>query len=180
MKLNINLLPPEVAQKESYKARLRLINQISIIGLVLMITVASSILLLRLLQSQELNQASQQLTEATDHVQSLKSREGLLLNFKNRLDKLVGYTKQPSKAVTAFDLVDSLRPANIRTVYFGVDRQSDVTFSGESTGSADLGVFFANLTDDKKTDGQISTVRSDNLSRSGDNRYKFDLAIDFK
>jgi len=178
MKLSINLLPPEVAKKEFYKSRLQLINQLSVVGLILMIVLTGSILLLRLLQGQELNTASQQLTEATDQVQSLKSREGLLLNFKTRLDKLIGYSQNPSKAITAFDLVDSLKPANIRTVYLGIDRLADVTFSGESSGSADLGVFFSNLTDDQKTNGQILKVRSDNLSRVGANRYKFDLIID--
>ncbi len=179
-KLSINLLPKEVLAQEHSKNRISLINQISFGFLIILVSVTTTVLMLRLLQNRALYQDKVDLENTVKDVESLKKQEGLLTNLKKRIDSINTWSKQESKQLSSFTLMLSLKPANIKTNFLGLDKSGNISYSGESSSAADLKTLFDNVVDPKLTEGRIAKVKVENLNRSITDKYRFDLTLTLK
>lgn len=180
MKLSINLLPSDVILLEKNQARQTTLNQLSIAVIACIVFFTGIIFILKLSQQQQLSGANQELTSAQDQATSLKNEAGIIQTLKKRLETIASFDGLESKGLTWIAIVNGIKPVTIKTNHLAINREGKLAYSGESTGSADLKVFFDNLTDPKLTEDRVNSINIETLSRSSNDQYKFDLNMDLK
>lgn len=180
MKLSINLLPNDVIMLEKSHARQAMFNQLSIAIVACMVFFTGIVFILKLSQQAQLSKANQDLTQAQGQLASLKNQAGIIQTLKKRLDKIASFDGQESKGLTWIALVNGIKPVSITTNHLGINIDGKLSYSGESSGSADLTTFFNNLTNPKLTEDRVGRISLETLSRSANDKYKFDLNMDLK
>lgn len=178
-KFSINLLPPEVLTKEKNKYKVKLINRLSIVFLVVLITITAGVLTLRLIQNRQLSNANDQLKQITQTVDSLNVQENLLLNLKKRLTSIATLAKQPLPKGQVFDSISALIPPTTKTKLLSLDKSNSIVISGESSDSGQLQIFFNNLIEPQTGQSIVSQVKVENLSQAANSKYRFEINAKF-
>lgn len=179
-KIVINLLPPELAIVEKQKSKKILVVKITSLFIVFVIIITSLALGFSVVKTGEEQQKLQDLENARAQVASFNNQEGYLTLIKQKLAKITNLKETDSKRINALNLIINLIPNGISISSLSVDKAGQILLNGNSDGIESLDNFFTALTDDKKNGSKINKVIVDNLNRSGNEQYRFDLAISLK
>ena len=177
MKININLLPPELSSAIKDRGRKTLIVRASVIFLIIMIGITSVFISVILAQSLQFKEVEQKLAASESDIAGLKNQEGILINLKSRVDGINNLYNAPSPQADAFNLMTSLMPGGMSLNTFTINKQNNLVLGGETSSTKVLETFFTNLTDPTEHLGQISTVKLDSLARNQNGSLRFDLTI---
>jgi hypothetical protein len=176
-KIKINLLPPEVLQSAKVKAQKQLIDQISIIFMVIVIMAVGGLFGLVIYQKNLLDGAQSELATLNKQVKSLESQEGLLLSLKHRIDTTRNLYKEESKQASALQLITTLSPQEIKVNSLSIDKSAIISYNFETYSLVDILKMFDSLTDPSKSEGRISKVSVENLNMNSANQFRGDLLI---
>lgn len=176
-KLLINLLPSEFAVEKKREHKQGLVIRSSISVLILMIIVTATVLGFNIYQQLNIKKAEQELLSTQEKVSSLKDKEWLVFNLKNRLVKINQLSTTDSMESKAYLYVSGLIPSGIVFNSFATEQSSKVRLSGKAQDSAYLEEFYDLLDREKKSLNKVTAVKVDNLSQLKDNQLSFDLLI---
>lgn len=176
-KININLLPLEVAQVQKAQSKFQRVQSLSVATILGMIFLASLTFSLGILQNKSIKEAKASLQVAEDKVSQFKNVEGSLLVLKNRIDLVSDLSSTPSKQRLIFNLVSNLLPPSASINALAVDRSGTLTMTIVASNGVTLDEFITNLITPEKNEGNITKVEMDSFSRGRDGTYRASLKI---
>lgn len=176
-KIKINLLPPEIKEKEKKDVRQSLINKISIALLGVLILFTSGILAVVIYQGSTINLLNADIEKEKSRIQSQKDKETIVFLLKNRIDTINQFTNKRYKQGEIYDLITGLFPQDVALRTILVDKTTKVAVLGNTESPLALQTLFDNLTDPKTNEGKIETVTVENLSNNQSGKINFDLSI---
>ncbi len=176
-KININLLPPGLAQERKDVAKKTLIIRISVGILLLVIILAVSIFTFSLFLNQDLRAASKETENKRNKITSLKDIEGLASTLKNRLDIISKVSEKESYQAQMFNLISTFVPGDLKITSFTQAKENTINLSGETSNTKSMELFFNNLTDPKTNEGKVASVKVDSLNRNPNSLIRFDLTV---
>jgi hypothetical protein len=175
-KFSINLLPEEFSVKQKEQQKFNTVQTFSVVGVLVLVFLASVVVVLRLLQSQKIDklQSDTQLIESK--VSDFKGKEASLFVLKNRLTNVSQILKQPSKQVDNYYLVAKIIPSGVLISSISVDRFGSVSLALLCPNQKLLEQLLAGLTSPTafKTFNQIEV---ESLTRGKDGFYRANLKV---
>lgn len=176
-KISVNLLPTEIKNAGKDTERKSLILKIGVSSLVFMVILSAASLLMALTQNVRLNEAKKKTEAARSQVEGLKDHESLVVVLKSRLNIINNLSSLPSPPGDAYILITSLLPQNIKLLDFNIEKSNKVLLGGETTDLQSLETFFNSITDPKINLGKIKSVKVESLTKTNNQRFRFDLGI---
>lgn len=167
-KININLLPEEFLVEKKLGVKRALYLRISIIIFVAVLIITSSILLLRLTQSQSLQALEGDLESKRNSITSMKENESAVFILKNRLDKIAQISQKESVPVHGYNLLSSIVPPGANMLAFSMTKENMITTTIETGDTSVLDALFNNLLDPKTSKGFITAVKLENIRLTGE------------
>jgi len=167
-KINLNLLPEEFLIEKRLGSKRSLYLRISIIIFVTALILTSTILLLRLTQSQSLSSLESELEGSKTNIAGLKENETAVFMLKNRLDKITQISSKDSVPVQGYNLISSIVPAGASVTSFSMMKDNLITTTVETTDTTVLDELFTKLLNPEVNNGQITTVKLENIRLQGD------------
>lgn len=177
MKISINLLPPEIIEGELKGKSFYKIQFIGIAIILTMVFLASLSVALRILQSNNITVAQEQLTQTQERLVDLKGTQESLLLLKNRLAVISKYLGVSSNQPLMYKLLESLIPSSVVMNAITVDKSGGAILLATVPDSLILDDLINNLTQKDNNEGKISQVSIENLSRGRDGFYRISLKI---
>lgn len=177
MKIAINLLPIDYIQEEVKKTKFYKIQAIGIAVILLMVFLASLVVALRVLQSQNIKVAQTQVSAQEQKISDLKDKQVSLFILKDRLSVIDKYLNTSSKQVSLYQLLDKLIPPSVVVSSVAVDKAGQIVLSCLVPDSQTLDEVVSNMTDTKINQNKISQVSLDNISRGRDGVYRVGFTI---
>jgi len=166
-KININLLPEEFLIEKKLGIKRSLYLRISIIVFVAVLIITSSILLLRLTQSQSLQALEGDLDGKRNSITSMKENESAVFVLKNRLDKIAQISAKESVPVQGYNLLSSIVPPGASMLAFSMTKENLINATVETSDTSVLDQLFDNLLDPKTSKGFITAVKLENIKLTG-------------
>lgn len=176
-KLSINLLPVEFTQTQFERSKFYKVQTFGVALVILITFLASLVVALRIIQSQNVNIVQNKLAKAQEKVSELKVKESNLVLLKDRVLAATQILGTPSKQLFIYNLVNNLAPPSLSINSMAVDGSANVTISAVTTDSASLDKFFSELLDKDKNQGKVSQLVIDSMSRSRDGIYRVNFKI---
>ncbi len=177
MKISINLLPPEIIEKEFKTASFYKIQFAGIAVILTMIFLASLTVALRILQSRNIVTVQAKLSQAEQKVDSLKSTQASLILLKDRLTVIDKYLGVSSKQSSMYKLIEKLIPPSVSINVITIDRFGDVVLLATVPDSDSLDILMNNLILRENNEGKINQVSLENFSRGRDGFYRISFKI---
>lgn len=167
-KINLNLLPEEFLVEKKLGVKRSLFLRISIIIFVTFLILTSTILLLRLTQSQSLQALEGELEGTKNSITTLKENETAVFMLKNRLDKIAQISKKESVPIQGYNLISSIVPPGANILGFSMTKETQIeaTFETENTDTLDL--LFNNLLNPELNKGHIIAIKLESIRLRGD------------
>lgn len=176
-KITIDLLPVEFKAEDLKRAKFYKVQAIGVVIIMLTAFIASSIVALRILQTQQILQTQVLLAENEQRVTDLKSAQGYLLLLKNRLTAINQYLGVPSKQAQMYVLIEKLLPPVVAISTISVDKNGEVLVLATSADSGSLDNFINNLLSKETNEDKVKEVSLENLNRSKDGIYRLSFKI---
>lgn len=176
-KISINLLPPEIMEKELKRARFYQIQLIGIIIILFVFFLTSLVMVLRILQSRNISIIQAALTEKEREVTDFKDTQSSIFILKDRLnviDKFFGIT---SEQASLFKLLNKLIPESAKINGISIDNAGSVTLLATVPDSTVLVALLSNLSQKETNDGRIKVISVDSLNRGKDGFYRISLKL---
>ncbi len=167
-RINLNLLPEEFLIEKKLGTKRSLYLRISIIIFVTVLILTSTILLVRLTQSQALGNLEGDLEGSKTNIVGLKENETAVFMLKNRLDKISQISSKESIPVQGYNLFSSIIPAGANVTSFSMLKENIINASVETTDTTVLDELFTKLLDPETNNGQITTIKLENIRLQGD------------
>jgi hypothetical protein len=177
-KITINLLPEEFLVEKKLGAKRSLYLRISIIVFVAALIITSSILLLRLTQSQTLQSLEGEVDGSKNNISGLKENETAVFMLKNRLDKITQLSSKESVPVQSYNLFSKIVPSGVNISSFSMIKENIITATIETSDTAILDKLFENLLDPSLNEGHITNVKLENIRLQG-NKITIEMTIGY-
>lgn len=177
MKISINLLPVEVLTKQLSKAKYNKVQAIGIIVIMTMVFLSLATIALRIVQNKSIVDISTKVAAAQQQVSSLKNTQATLLLLKNRLQTISLYWGVPSGQTALYQLINELVPSSVVIDSIGIDKSGEVTFLALAPDSNSLEALMENLTSKEASEGKISQISIDSLSRGRDSFFRISFKV---
>ena len=175
--LTIDLLPPEYKSTQLKKAKFFKVQSIGIAIVMLTAFIASAIVALRILQTQQTLQAQEHLSETEQKVTELKTTQGYLVLLKNRLSTISQYLGVPSKQAQMYGLINKLLPPTVAINTISIDKNGEVLILATSTDSDSLDNFIGDFLSKETNEDKIKEVSLESLNRGKDGIYRLSFKI---
>lgn len=179
MKIAINLLPPEILQNELKRKNFFKIQFLGIAVILLFVFLASLTVALRILQSNNIIAAQEELSRTQEKVADLKGTQDSLVLLKNRLDVIDQYLGVPSQSTSMYKMLEVLIPPSVMISSVSVNKGGEILLSATIPDFMILDDLINNLTQKDSNEGKISQISIENLSRGRDGFYRISLKIKF-
>lgn len=176
----INLLPKEILLDRLQSSKLRVINKLSFLILILLIFFTSATLALRISQNSELEIIQAGLVSAQSKVTSLQGKEVRVMLLKQRLKSIQSLSGTDHKIKDIFNLVSYIVQTEAPLVEisdFTIDKNGNMQLAIKTSSLSDLEKFFASLGDTNKNAGLVSKVELSGLSYVKGAIYQVDMRI---
>ncbi|MBU1031943.1 hypothetical protein KKE03_03420 [Patescibacteria group bacterium] len=177
MKIDINLLPPEIRIQQLKRTRFYQIQTIGVTVILVMFFLSSLTVALRILQNQNIKNYQIKLASAQQKVSDLKSTQVSLFVLKNRLTVINQYAGVSSKQSAMYTLIDKLIPPAVIVNLVGVDQRGETILSLSAPDYESLDALINNLTLKESNEGKIKKVSIESLNRGKDNFYRISLKV---
>ena len=174
--ISINLLPIESTEIRTENQRRKFIQTISIVSLLTLFFLASLIVTLRILQSQNLKNITAKSLEQENKISSLRDKESTLVLLKDRLNLISKITANPSKQKQIYNLIVNEIPTTINVSSLSLDGSSNLSINAVASDSNALNSLFLALASDQ-TFKEISGVSVESLSRGRDGLFRVSLKL---
>lgn len=175
--IKINLLPSEFLIAEREYQNFRKIQLICVLVILSLIFLSSMTIALRVLQSQRIVSANEQLDQLTSKITADKSKEAQLLILKNRIDLLQKISESPSKQKALYNLVNQLIPKEVLVSDMSVDNSGNIGLSLVVLQTGYFENMLDNLTSKEKNEGKIKTIEIETLTRTRDGVYRANIKV---
>lgn len=175
--LAINLLPQDVLLAQEHRAKLSLINKISVGVLVLLTFFTSATVALRIAQRSDLTQTQSNLVYAQDKVESFKSKEEQLVILKQRMAVMQNLIGLDSKKKALFNLILYLTPVDMQVTDVTINTKGIISLSVSSSNLASVQNLITNLGSKNKNSDLISKIDLNSFSSGRDGVYYMTLNI---
>lgn len=176
-KISINLLPGEIALLEKDKKKRSTLIKIGTSIVVGMIVLTSLVLSIRIIQNRTVDQATLDFKNSQNKVLALKDREAVVSVLKTRLTNIKNLTQQTSKQAQSYNLITALVPQSMDILTLTLSKTGTIELSTETNDVEVMSQFFNTLVDPQSTQGKISSVKIDSLSKAANSLYRMDLTI---
>ena len=176
-RIAINLLPIEFRVQELKRAKFYKIQAFGVVTILLVVFLSSLTIALRILQSQNISQIQNKLTQSEQRIADLKSIQGSLFLLKNRLTVINQYLEIPSKQVQMYKLIAELLPATVSVGSIFVDKGGEILILAVVPDSVSLDHLITNLISKESNQDKISKVSLENISRGKDGIYRLSLKV---
>ncbi len=176
-KIAINLLPIEFRTQALKNAKFYKIQTIGIVTILLMILLSSITVALRILQSQNISQIQDKLTQSEQKITKLKNIQASLFLLKNRLNTIDQFLGIPSKPSEIYELITKLTPATVSISSVSVSSTGEVLVLAAAPDGTALDSLITNLTSQENNEDKISQVSLESINRSKDGIYRISLKI---
>lgn len=173
----INLLPAELKQIEKEKTRRSKVVKSVVVFMIIVVTATAGVFVQSITKKNEQQQASQEIITAEQKVSSLNEQEGVLTVLKKRLEAIKTLTTADTALINTYKLMFTLTPSNVSMKSLKVDSPTQVNITGDSSNAQAFENFLDNLTNSEKHNNKIAKVIIDNLTRSPQGAYTFDLTL---
>lgn len=177
MKIAIDLLPQEFRIAELKRVKFYKVQGVGVAIILLMTFLASVVVALRILQSQNIIQIQDKLTQTESKVSGLKNTQGSLLLLKNRLTVVKEYLEVPSEGVSMYKLISQLLPASVLVNSISIDKAGEILVLATAPDPTVLEELVTNLVSSEKNQDKIKEVSMDNLSRGRDGLYRLNFTV---
>lgn len=176
-RISIDLLPLEFREKDLKNARFLKIQTIGLTAVLITIFLASLTVALAILQSQQISQIQQKLTQNEQKISDLKTTQASLLLLKNRLTAINQYLGTPSKQAQMYKLINDLLPSSVSVSSLSVDKSGEVLVLAAASNSVALDNLINSLTSPETNQDKIQKVNIENLSRGRDGIYRISFKV---
>lgn len=177
MKLAINLLPENFRAEQLKNTRFYKIQLAGIAIVLLMFFLSSTVMALRILQSQSITLISNRVSASEQRVADLRHTENTLSLLKNRLTTIGEYLGSSSTQVQAYQLINNLFPPSVSVISASVSHTSEILVSVAVPDAEVLESLIVNLTSQDSNEDKISQVSLESIGRSRDGVYRISLKI---
>ena len=174
--MSINLRPIENTTDRLANQRRKFVQTISLITLLTLFFMASLVVTLRILQSQNLKNVTTQSLEQENKISSLRDRESTLVLLKDRLNLISKLTANPSKQKQIYDLIVNKIPPSVNVSSIILDGSSNLSLSASTADFHSLNTLFSALSEDQ-TFKEISGINVESLSRGKDGLFRISLKL---
>lgn len=174
--ISINLLPPEATISQNKASRTRKVKILSIVFLMLMFFLASTLVTLRILQTQAISKLQVQAETSEGKISDLRDKESTLVLLKNRLDLIAQYRALPSKQKNVFDAVSDRLPSSVSLSAISLDTGGNLSISTSVPNSDALTRLLEELTTEESFE-KIANISVEALSRGRDGTYRISLKL---
>lgn len=175
--LKINLLPAEFLAVEKEYQKFKKIQLVCIALVLVLAFLSSATVALRVLQSQKVATAQEQLDQLTNKVTGYKNKEAQLLILKSRITALQSLSEVPSKQKSLYNLILQLIPREVVVSGVSIDNAGNLAISLLVPESISLENLLNNLTSKEKNEGKIKEIQVDNLTRTRDGVFRTNLSL---
>ncbi len=175
--LAINLLPQDVLVAQEHRAKLSLLNKISVGVLVLLTFFTSATVALRIAQRSDLTQTQNDLVYAQDKVVSFKDKEEQLVILKQRLAVMQSLIGLDSKKKALFNLILYLTPADMQATDITIDSKGIISLSVNTGNLASVENFITSLGSKDKNSDLIAKIDLESFSSGRNGVYYLTLNI---
>lgn len=176
-KIAINLLPLEFRAEEIKNAKFYKIQIVGVATILLMIFLSSLTIALRVLQSQNISQIKNKLTQSEQKISNLKNTQASLILLKNRLTTIDQYLGTLSNQTQIYKLITKLLPASISINSISIDKSSEVLVLATAPDRNSLEDLIDNLTSKDSNEDKINQVSLESINRGRDGIYRLSLKI---
>lgn len=177
-KININLLPPELAMEHKRASKKLWVIRISSILIAVVALCGSLALAFGFIKAGEEQSLTNALEESKAAVSELKDNEGYLNLVKQKSTKIDSLSSQDAKVISSMNLINSLVPPGVVLQTISLDKNGDLIFGGQTDTLDGLRGLLGSLTEEKKD--YVNKVQVSSLNKSASSFFKFDLAVDIK
>lgn len=179
-KIKLNLLPPEIKEQAKKASKQALVNKISIGLLGVLVLGTSSILAIVIFQAASLNNLNSDIEKEKGRIGQLRENEAVVRLLKNRIDTVNLFDKKSYKQAQVYDLITKLLPQGINVSILKIVNNPKVVLQAETNNTVALQNLMDNLADPKKTEGKITLVTVESLSKNLNGRISFELSINLE
>lgn len=176
----INLLPEEIRVAEKSHERQLFVRKVCIMAILMCIAISLAVTIFRFILNSQVDNYQKRYAQATQQIESQKTKEGLVVALHQRLVKIESLSSVPSKTLGVFNMLSVLTPATVKINQMSIDPTSKTALTAETFDTGALQTFTDNLIDPKKNNDQIARVHLENLNQSLDGKLRFDLTINLK
>lgn len=176
-KITINLLPGEFLLERLKDAKFAKIQAIGVGMILLVVFLSSMTVALRVLQSQRIKQAEDELNTAKQNVASLQDRQVFLVALKDRLTSIQEHLGVLSPQAELFIFMSGIIPESVSISGFNIDQAGNVSFSAVFPDISMLEQVVADLTNRDKNQNKVKEVSIENLNRGRDGLFRASFKI---
>lgn len=176
-KVSINLLPPEIINKELKKTNFYKIELVGIVVILIFILLAFLTVALRFLQDRKIKQVQAKISQTKQRISDLKETQATLFLLKNKLTVIDKYFGIPSNQSLMYKLVDNLVPPDVAMNTIIVNKAGEVSLLALVPDALSLDNFIDNLTMKEKNEEKIKQVGIESLNRGRDQLYRINFTI---
>ena len=176
-KISINLLPPEIINKELKKTKFYKIQFVGIAIILTMIFLASLTVALRILQSRNITEVQAKLTQTEQRVSDLKSTQASLFLLKNRLTVIDKYLEVSSQQSSTYKLIEKLIPPSVVVNSITINKSDEAVLLAMVPDAATLDNLVSGFTVKENNEGNNIRVSLESLNRGKDGFYRISFII---
>lgn len=176
-KILVNLLPQEVILERKQSSKLAFLNRLSMVTLIALVFFTSATLTLRIIQSNQLKGAQDDLVLAQTKVTGLKSREDQITALKQRINSIQNIMGGDSKRKELFNLLLNLTPMDVQISDIAIDKAGNTILVINSYSLASIDTFLSNLGSKEKNSDLIGKIDLNGLSITANSIYRLDLKL---
>lgn len=179
-KIIINLLPEEYTNQRLKDTKFAKIQALGVAMILIVIFLSSLTIALRVLQSQRVKQAEDDLDYAKQSIITQQNKQVSLVALKDRLTTINKYLGVSSIQTEIFNFLNSILPANVLVNAFSIDNAGNASFSAVVPDGAALDIMLSDLIDQEKNHGKVKEVSIESLNRGRDGVFRISLKIKAK
>lgn len=179
--ISINLLPAEYARERAKTDKLYKVQQFGTATLLALVFLASFTFVLRILQSQNIQEVEAKLNEAEGKVSDLKSKEATLFVLKNRLEAINKFSSEKSKQLAVYESVEKNLPSQISVTTVEINSLGSVLITLVAADAVSLDSFINGLMDPAADNSDtIDKISIESLNKSRDGFYRVNMKVEAK
>lgn len=176
-KIAINLLPIEFKTEQVKRAKFYKVQAIGIATIMFVTFLSSLTIALRILQSHNIDQIENRLSQSEKKISDFKETQASLLLLKNRLTAINQYLGNPSKQAQIYKLVIELLPKDVSLSSISIDKEGNALLLAVSPSGDTIDTLINNLISRDKNQDKISQVSLEGLSRGKDQIYRITFKV---
>lgn len=175
-KFTINLLPPDIILMDKQATKLTWANKFSVGALLVLVALTSATFGIRFFQNSAIDADNQGVVLAQNQISDLKSKEAAAVFLSKRLNSIQSLLGDNKKS-DMFVLISALTPADTQLSVISVEKSGSMIISASAPSIASIDTFLNTLQDKNKTIDVVSKIDLENLTKSRDGLYRYDLKI---